>query len=80
MVCEREGDRDKHWYETFSLRRPRFYATSLLKIEAKQIFHEYHVIATRIVTKKFLLKQERSYLVEETFLHHYVLRYAIWYH
>ena len=38
MVYDRVCDEDKHSYETFGLGRPRFYATSHLKIEAKQFF------------------------------------------
>ena len=38
MVYDRVGDADKHSFETFGLGRASFYATSHLKIEAKQFF------------------------------------------
>ena len=38
MVYGRVGDWDEHSNKTFGLGRPRFNATSLLKIEAKQVF------------------------------------------
>ena len=38
MVYDRVGDVGKHSFETFGLGRAGFYATSHLKIEAKQFF------------------------------------------
>ena len=38
MVYDRVGDGDERLYETLGLERPRFHATSHLKIEAKQFF------------------------------------------
>ena len=38
MVYDRVGDGDKFSNENFGLRRPRFHATSHLKIEPKNFF------------------------------------------
>ena len=38
MLYDRVGDGDKFWYENYGLERPRFHATSHLKIEAKKFF------------------------------------------
>ena len=38
MVYDRLGDVDKFSYKDFGLGRPRFHASSHLKIEAKEFF------------------------------------------
>ena len=60
IVYDRVGDGDKHSFETFALGRPRFHASSHLKIEAKEFFMQFMntIIATkalRIVMQFFFL-------------------------